>query len=312
MLYRGWGYGGYKLGDNMVFLTGAPLVTGTKTNLIKKTNEIARNIKILSSYGMDDNDMKKYIKVINSFKPKFVRGYASSFYFFSKWIEKNNLEIYQPLAVFTTSEKLYPNMREKIKDVFNCEIYDTYGLNDGGVSVFECPEHSGLHMDTERSIMEVVDENGNQLVNGEGRILATSLYNYAMPFIRYDTGDLGYVSSDKCSCGRGYKLLKELVGKTFDVLITPEGKVIHGCFFTNAILKSCSGIKEYQVVQEKIDKVTVKIVPEENFEEKQLEKLGDILKKKSENWNIEFEIVEKNERTGVGKYRFIANKIYGI
>lgn len=91
--------------------------------------------------------------------------------------------------------------------------------------------------------------------------------------------------------------------------IYPEGKVIHGCFFTNAILKSCSGIEEYQVIQENIDKVTIKIVPEGGFEEQQLEKIKAILKKKSKSWDIEFELVEQNERTGAGKYKFIVNKI---
>ena len=60
------------------------------------------------------------------------------------------------------------------------EVYDGYGLNDGGVSAYECPEHAGLHIDTERSIMEVVDGEGHQMNRGDGRILATSLYNYAI------------------------------------------------------------------------------------------------------------------------------------
>ena len=53
------------------------------------------------------------------------------------------------------------------------------GLNDGGVTRPDCPEHAGLHIDTERSILEVVDQENRQLVEGEGTILATSLYNYA-------------------------------------------------------------------------------------------------------------------------------------
>jgi phenylacetate-CoA ligase len=56
--------------------------------------------------------------------------------------------------------------------------------------------------------MEVVDIDRNQLEKGEGEILATSLYNYALPFIRYDTGDLGHMIDDVCGCGRRYKLLK--------------------------------------------------------------------------------------------------------
>jgi phenylacetate-CoA ligase len=309
MLYKGWGYGRYELGDKMVFLAGASLDVGTKSYLAKRAHEVARNIKKLSAFDMGEEEMKQYVNIINSFKPKLLRGYASSIYFFSKWIEENNIAIHQPSAVFTTAEKLYLNMREKIGDVFNCDVYDAYGLNDGGLGAYECSEHSGLHIDTERSIMEVVDKDGNQLENGEGEILATSLYNYAMPFIRYDTGDLGHIIEDVCGCGRWYKLLKELVGRSVDVLITPEGKNVHGWFFLYIFWEYCKGVKEYQVVQEKLNEIVIKIVPEEDFDEKQLDKIREIVRTRSEGWNIEFMFVDEIERTGAGKYKFIINEL---
>ena len=309
LLYRGWGYAGYELGDKMVFLAGASLDIGTKSYLAKRVHEIARNIKKFSSFDMGEKEMREYVNIINAFNPKFLRGYASSIYFFAKWIKENNIEIYQPLAVFTTAEKLYPTMKEKIGDVFNCDVYDAYGLNDGGLGAYECSEHSGLHIDTERSIMEVVDKDGNQLETGEGEILATSLYNYAMPFIRYDTGDVGTIIDDVCGCGREYKLLKELVGRSVDILVTPEGKNVHGWFFLYIFWDYCKGVKEYQVVQEKLDKIVIKIVPEEDFDEKQLDKIREIVRIRSEGWNIEFKFVDEIERTGAGKYKFIVSEI---
>ena len=312
LLYRGWGYGGYELGDIMVFLAGASLDIGTKSYLAKRVHEVARNIKKLSSFDMGEKEMKDYVGIVNSFKPKFIRGYASSIYFFAKWIEENNIKTHQPLAVFTTAEKLHLNMREKIGTVFGCDVYDAYGLNDGGVSAYECSEHSGLHIDTERAVTEVVDKNGNQLESGEGEILATSLYNFAMPFIRYDTGDLGHIIDDVCGCGRGYKLLKEVVGRSVDVLVTPEGKNIHGWFFLFIFWEHCKEIKEYQVVQEKLDTIVIKIVPEADFDENQLDRIREIVREKSEGWNVEFKFVDEIVRTGAGKYKFIINNIEEI
>ena len=201
------------------------------------------------------------------------------------------------------------NMREKIGDIFNCNVYDAYGLNDGGLGAYECSEHCGLHIDTERSVMEVVDKEGNQLENGEGKILATSLHNYAMPFIRYDTGDLGYITDEACRCGRKYKLLKEVVGRSVDIFVTPEGKNIHGWFFLYIFWKYCKGVKEYQVIQEKLDKIVIKIVPEENFDERQLDIIREVIKKRSKGWNVEFKFVNKIERTGAAKYKFIINNM---
>ncbi len=310
LLYRGWGYGGYELGDRMILLGGSSLDIGTGSYLTKRAHEISRNIKKLSSFDMEKKEILNYIKIINSFRPKFIRGYASSIYFISKWIEENKLEnrleIHRPLAIFTTSEKLYPNMKEKIKTVFNSDVFDTYGLNDGGVGCYECQEHNGFHIDTERSILEIVNNEGNELDYGEGKIISTSLYNYSMPLIRYDTGDLGIISNDICGCGRGYKLLKEIIGRSVEILFTPEGKNIHGMFLVY-ILKVCKGIKEYQVIQEKLDKIVIKIVPEKNFDEKQLEFIRNEIRKKSKGWIVEFELIENIQRTSSGKYKFIIN-----
>lgn len=309
MLYRGWGYAGYELGDKMVFLAGSSLDVGSKSFVTKKAHEISRNIRKLSSFDMGTENMQQYANVINSFKPKFIRGYASSINFFANYIRDNDIEIRSPSGVFTTAEKLLPNMRKNIEDVFNCGVYDAYGLNDGGVTAYECIEHNGLHSDTERSIMEVVDDTGSQMEEGVGSILATSLHNYAMPFIRYNTGDMGHIIEDVCGCGRGSKLLKEVMGRTVDVLLTPEGRHIHGYFLLFIFWDYGKGIKEYQVIQEKIDKLVIKLVVWEDFDEKQLDVIREIIKRKSSGWEVEFRLIDEIERTRAGKYKFIISEL---
>lgn len=312
-IYKGWGFGGYELGDRMVLLGGSSIgirnIDNLSANLEKKFHEYTRNIKMLSSFDMDDKAMEKYITIINSFKPYYIYGYVSSIYFLSKWIEKNNIHICQIKGIFTMAEKLQPHMRSQIEKIFGCDVYDNYGLNDGGVHAFECSEHRGLHIATERSIMEIVNENGDQLKNGDGRIIATSLYNYSMPFIRYETGDLGTITEDVCPCGRGYKLLKEVVGRTVDILITPEGKNIHGQFFLHIFWKYSKGIKEYQVVQNKLDNIIIKIVPEDGFDNTQLDLIRETIRKKSRGWIVEFKFVDLIERTKAGKYKFVINEL---
>ena len=199
-------------------------------------------------------------------------------------------------------------MRNKIEDCFSCDVFDTYGLNDGGVSAYECQEHNGLHIDTERSIMEVVDNTGVQIGDGIGSILATSLNNYAMPFIRYDTGDLGHIVNRKCNCGRGSRLLKEVIGRSVDILLTPEGKSVHGWFFLYIFWRFGDGIKRYQVVQKNPENVLIKILPGINFNPTVLQEIHEIIKLRSERWNIEFEFVDEIPETSSGKYKFIVRE----
>nr|WP_321430913.1 phenylacetate--CoA ligase family protein [uncultured Methanolobus sp.] len=309
LLYRGWGYAGFELGDKMTFIAGASLDVGTKSIFNKKIHEVTRNIRKLSSFDMSEVDMKQYTEVLNSFNPKYIRGYPSSLYFYCKWIQENDISIKLPDAVSTTSEKLLPYMRETIRDVFNCEIFDAYGLNDGGVSAFECKEHNGLHIDTDRSIMEIVDSNGFQLDEGQGDIIATSLHNFAMPLIRYHTGDMGHIIEDKCGCGRGSKLLKEVLGRSVDILITPEGKSVHGWFFLYIMWQYCHGVKEYQVIQKQVDLIVIKLVIDDQFDEKQLNNIKEIVREKSDSWVLKFEFVDKIERTKAGKLKFIISEL---
>ena len=140
------------MGDRMVFLAGTSLDFGGYSNLGHKFHEFSRNLRKLPP-DIDENEARRYATIINSFKPQFIRGYASAIFTFAEHVKINNISIRSPKAVFTTAEKLLPHMK-KISEVFECEVFDGYGLNDGGVSAYECQEHSGLHIDMERSVLK--------------------------------------------------------------------------------------------------------------------------------------------------------------
>lgn len=307
-LYRGWSYAGYDLGDRMVFMGGSSLTMGVGSSTTRRVHEIVKNIRMLSSFDMDEAHMRSFADVINRFSPKFVFGYASSIHFFSRWIKENEVDIKSPVAVFTTAEKLFPEARKGIEEALRCEVFDTYGLNDGGVSAFECPEHRGMHIDTERAVMEVVGPDGHQMSEGEGRILATSLHNHAMPFIRYDTGDIGTVKEDVCPCGRQHPLLAEMKGREQEMLMTPEGAAVHGEFFTH-IFWEVSGVREFQVVQDAKDHLTIRVVPEKSYDPKELDKVRDYIRARSPGWRVEFVKVDAIDRTRGGKYKFVLREL---
>lgn len=224
----------YELGDKIAMLAGSRLLPSKKAEFIKKFKEMMLNIKNFSSFDMSNDYLNKMINELEKFKPEYLRGYASSIYLFAKYIESENKKInFKLKGIFTTAEVLFDYQRSLIEEVFKTKVFNQYSLNDGGASAFECEEHNGMHVDMLRSITEIVDEHGNQLgANREGHILATSLHNYAMPFIRYDTNDLGILSNIKCGCGRDLPLLKKIIGRESDFICTPNGNRIHGEFFS--------------------------------------------------------------------------------
>ncbi len=308
LLYCGWNIGGYELSDSMVMMGGASIASKSKIKFVNFLNEISRNIKKISSFDMSDLEMEEYLNVINDFKPKFIRGYPSSIFFFAKWIRNNNRKHWNPKAILTTSEKLHPEMRKVISEVFNCCVFDGYGLNDGGVQAFECNNHNGMHITTENAITELKGDNGEYLIEGEGQIIATSLFNYAFPFFRYDTGDRAIISNKRCACGRQTKLIEEMVGRSVDVFKTPAGKYIHGWFFLYIFWKYDNGINKYQVIQKSLDLIQIKLVIGNSFKQELINDIKRVVYERAPEWKLQFEFVNDIEPTKNGKFKFIINE----
>lgn len=244
ILYRGLSRGGYKLGDKIAVMAGGSLISkelSWKTKLINKV----MNVRKYSSYGVNNELLFDYFTDIDEWAPKFLRGYPSAIFEFAKFVEENKLKLTFE-SVYTTAEMLSLQNRRYIEKVFKTTIFDCYGLNDGGVTAFECKNHDGYHIDMERGYLEVVNESGEQVFDEEGRIVATSFLNYATPFVRYITGDLGVMSKESCSCGLPFPILKGLRGRVTDSLR------INGCLIGSpvlTVLMSHSNALRYQFVQ---------------------------------------------------------------
>lgn len=249
LMYKGWGYGGYEVGDR-VFMFGGGSIIKNNMSLRAKISYGVRNIHPYSSYGVSDEDFAKLIQVFKRAEPKFIRGYASSIYLLARYIfEKGGikqLDITSPKAVFTTAEMLYPNQRLFIEKAFDTKVYNNYGLNDGGISAYET-DGLGFLIDTERAIMECVNGDGQDQLNVEGKLLATSLFNYDFPFIRYDTGDLGMISDEFIKEGGNKLILKELLGRANDFLEIND-KIIGSPALT--VLMGKVDAHSYQIVQD--------------------------------------------------------------
>ena len=306
LAYRGWGYAGYELGDKVASIVPHSSIPTPQSRLRKMFCNLLLNSRYYSTFTMSNESMRRYLNSINMWRPSFIKGHASSVYLFARFIRDNNLELkFQPKAIFTNREMLFSGQRKVIEEVFNAQVFDHYGLNDGGISACECEEHCGMHIDMERGILETVDEDGKQIVNQEGRIIATSLYNYALPFIRYDTGDLGIISSSKCACGRKMSLLKNILGRSNDAF--KFGDVIISNPICIGLLRNFD-IEQYQIIQEDPFSITLRIIKGKTFQNEDEKILVDLFRQRFEKVNIKFEYVDSNLTTKAGKYKFVINK----
>lgn len=312
---RGWEFAGYHVGDKMVTIAGSALIPENLTSSKKIIFFAQRNLA-LSSYNMDTNCLDAYTQKIIKFSPKFIRGYPSSIVLLANYLEQNDIKKIKPKAVLTTGESLLPYQRNKIESTFECEVFDGYGCADGGSSACECIQHKGYHISVERSIHEFVRNNETVSAGESGHLILTDFYNYAMPFIRYDSGDVGIPSNERCHCGRGLPLMESVEGRITEYLMKKDGSLISGMpltdIFEDIEAKKENTILQYQIIQETKEKIVVKIVKGINYNQDDEDYIVREIK-----GHIGFEVkidinyVDEIPTTKSNKRRFIISKISG-
>jgi phenylacetate-CoA ligase len=212
-------------------------------------------------------------------------------------------------VVFVTSERLYDHQREKIQTVFGCPVANGYGGRDAGFIAHQCTE-GGMHITAEDIIVEIVDQEGKVLPKGEkGEIVVTHLATRDFPFIRYRTGDVGVLSTEVCSCGRGLPLLKEIHGRSTDFVIAHDGTILHGLALIY-VLRDLAGVKAFKIIQESIDQSRVQIVKEEGYQpDSELIIQTEFRKRLGEDVEIDIEYKDEIKAEKSGKYRYVVSRV---
>ncbi|MDD5326971.1 MAG: hypothetical protein PHY02_04040 [Phycisphaerae bacterium] len=264
----------------------------------------AENQLLLSIHHLNSETVDSYIEMIEKFSPKFIAGHPSGVDFIAQRLVNTHKTL--PLkAIFTTGETLTDEQRQVIKKGFGVDVFDTWGLGESVASASECEYHEGYHEDSEYGIIEFIKtEKGYEIVG-------TSLYNYAMPFIRYKIEDIAELIPDGqqvCKCGRGLPLkFRRIIGRNDDQLTGLNGKNIFSVTVRMNIKPFLMEGETYQLIQTSKKDFTFKIAssdfnPDRNraFNNMLLGILGDKA-------SINIEVVNEIHHDGGGKLRNVVN-----
>lgn len=201
-------------------------------------------------------EMDGWIRRWKTLRPSVAHGYASTLARFAGHIESRGLRLPPLKGVFTTAEKLYPQQREVLSRVFSCPVFDCYGSSEVQNIAAECAQ-GRMHINSDFVVLEV--DRSSSSDGGPAPFLLTSLWNYAMPFIRYRNEDCGSLISGNCDCGNGFPLMDLRVARTSDNFPLPNGRVVHGEFFTHLMYGS-EGIASFQFHQTEPGRIILYIV----------------------------------------------------
>lgn len=206
--------------------------------------------KMTNSYDTRKDSVARHLQALNDWRPHAIVAYTNPLYDFARGLEEQGLRPWSPRSIVVGAEKLHDFQRELIERVFHAPVFETYGSREFMLIGCECEQHAGLHLTMEDLLVEIVDDEGQPTpVGQEGNVVITDLTNYGMPFIRYQNGDRAIASSEPCPCGRGLPLLKKVVGRTLDILETPDGRHVPGEFFPH-LIKDFPSIRRFQVIQD--------------------------------------------------------------
>jgi phenylacetate-CoA ligase len=250
------------------------------------------------------------IRVLKQTRPDIIRGNPFELVNLALTMRREGIEGINPRLVFTMGSLLDQGRRDLIESVLSTKVFDFYGTTELGCVAWECSERKGYHINSDTVVLEVINDKGEAAGSGEsGRVICTGLFSFAMPFIRYDLGDIGVVSEKSCPCGRGMPLLECLEGRAYDSFISTDG-ILHSPGSILSRVKRVRGIEQYKIIQENETKVTAQIVPDKNFSQETKEALERTFKTiLGEKADIKVEIVNEIPYDSPGKVQSIVSKL---
>src|SRR5690606_27603299 len=154
------------------------------------------NELVLSSYHLDEATIAESLKAVHRFRPQYIHGYPSAIVNFLRGVQQAGLQMPAGVrAVLCGSEPTYDFQRTFIEEMLGCRVYSWYGQSECVLLAGECECSQDYHSFPLYGVLELVDEQGHPINQSEveGEIVGTSLNNFAMPFIRYRTGDRGEI-----------------------------------------------------------------------------------------------------------------------
>ncbi|MGK7390757.1 MAG: hypothetical protein ACNS60_10405 [Candidatus Cyclobacteriaceae bacterium M2_1C_046] len=251
--------------ENVLFSELANYDIGTKFFYLRVWNKINKkslleryiqNVEVIEISNLSNEKIEKLINQIHADRSrKCLLGFSSAFEAIAKYIE-----LYNPLvkasninSIITMSESLSDSSRSILQNYFSCPIVSRYSnMENGFVAQQDININKKYFINHASFIVEILDlEKDIPVQEGKlGRIVITDLFNFAMPFIRYDTGDLGVVQSIKEHEERG-PILMQVEGRKVDFIKNTEGELLSPHAITNTMWKYTT-VLQFQFIQ--IDK----------------------------------------------------------
>lgn len=301
---------GYTLGKKVAWFSGKSLVR--KQDLARGIcyrDDWNNKIRFFSTFHIADEYFDSYWKAFTEFAPEYIVGFPSSVYDLCMLARQRGLKLEGVVkAFFPTAETVLPMHREVIGEVFGCPLVDQYASSEGAPFILEC-NAGGKHIHPLSGIFEVVNEHMQPA--REGEILVTSFTTHGTPLIRYRIGDRIRLAPPEyaCPCGSAFPSVEYIDGRTSDFVLSRENGRVNLGNISNCT-KDVAGIICFQVQQDSLQEVLVRVVADQEFDEEQEQRFTHALAERLGSYmKITVQRVDEILREKSGKFRIVKNNL---
>lgn len=180
-------------------------------------------------------------------------------------------------AVLTVGETVAPSLRDLCRDTLGVAVEDVYSSQELGYIALQCPVSGQYHVMAESVLVEVLDAAGNPCAPGEtGRLVVSSLHNFAMPLIRYELRDHA-TAGEPCACGRRLPTLKRIAGRERNMVRLPDGTT-HWPLVGFHRFREIAPVRQYQLIQHTLQAVEVRLVCDRALSAGEEAQLGAVIR----------------------------------
>ncbi len=273
----------------------------------KIKNEFYKRQVVFPAALIDDRMCDDYIGKLMRKRPTMILAFSSPIHELARFIYRKSITDIRLKGIISTGEPLYDHQRELVSQVFHCDVFDSYRSREVGPMAQECELHKGMHINAEYLHIEL--DNKKQIKGSTdwiGEVIVTDLLNYGMPFIRYDMGDMAVMNNSSCPCGRGLPMIDKVMGRSLDVFITPDGKLVSTIALVMYLVNGAPGlIGQMQVLQDAVDHLTFKMTKDPLPTKEIMDHQKKIVRKIfGESMRITYDFVDGIPKEPSGKYHF--------
>jgi phenylacetate-CoA ligase len=295
---------GFSIGDKLIYLK-----IWSSNNMKSRLQFFLQNMVPVDVITLNDQQIAGLLKKMEKDKSSLgMLGYSSALELICKYIDKNNLKIQRDVkSVLAMSESLNEYTKTSFQKYFGVPALSRYSnLENGIIAQQTLADPQRFLVNTASYVVEILDfKSDTKVPEGElGRIVVTDLFNYGMPQVRYDTGDIGALSKDD----RANTYLQRVEGRKLDLLYATNGDLVSS-FIVYKNMWKYTEINQYQLIQEGERDYRIKINVDGVFN-KESELISEFQQYLGQDASFKIEFVDEIPLLSSGKRKKIVNTFH--